>query len=46
MEDFESNNYAEKEIELVKEAYVNLTTKKYPSDSRKRVIREKSQLSY
>ena len=43
MEDYESNDYAEKEIE---EAYVYLTSKKYPngcSDNRKRIIRKKSQ---
>ena len=46
MEDYESNDYAEKEIELVEEAYVYLTSKKYPngrSDDRKRIIRKKSQ---
>ena len=46
MEDYKSNDYAEKEIELVEEAYVYLTSKKYPngcSDNRKRIIRKKSQ---
>ena len=46
MEHYESNDYAEKEIELVEEAYVYLTSKKYPngcSDNRKRIIRKKSQ---
>ena len=41
----EEEDYSQKEVQLVEEAYVYMTTKKYPNEcteNRKRTIRKKS----